>query len=162
MLESGIGRNGPTLRSGRYHGGVDEKSLTMLEWPRVVDLLAERAATAPGRDRARDLAIETDLEAVSHALRLTTEARDLVQDVKGLPLGGIHDLRGPIRRLDQGADLDGAELLAIADTLAAARRLKSLLAEHDQEYPAVAMTGQGTGKISRNRADPRPFMAAGY
>lgn len=116
---------------------MDEKSLTMLEWPRVVDLLAERAATAPGRDRARDLAIETDLEAVSHALRLTTEARDLVQDVKGLPLGGIHDLRGPIRRLDQGADLDGAELLAIADTLAAARRLKSLLAEHDQEYPAV-------------------------
>lgn len=120
---------------------MDEKTLKMLEWPRVVELLSERATSEAGRDRCREVTVHADLDAVSHALRLTTEARDLLRDTQSFPMGGLHDLRGPIRRLDQGSDLEGSELLAIADTLAAARRLKSFLVEHDEEYPALAELG---------------------
>lgn len=120
---------------------MDEKTLKMLEWPRVVELLVERATSEPGKQRCRELEIHTDLEAVSCALRLTTEAKDLLRDTESFPLGGIHDLRVPMRRLDQGADLDGPELLAMADTLAAAHRLKRFLDDHDEEYPALAELG---------------------
>lgn len=117
---------------------MDEKTLKMLEWPRVVLLLAENATSAAGRDRCLDLEIQTDLEAVSASLRLTTEAKDLLGIVGSFPLGGVHDLRIPIKRVEQGASLEGADLLAIADTLTAARRLKSFLQDHDEEFPALA------------------------
>lgn len=117
---------------------MDEKTLKMLEWPRVVELLAERAATEGGKERCKAIEIHTDLDAVSHALRLTTEAKDLLRETQTFPMGGIQDLRGAIRRLDQGADLDGHELTAIAHTLVAARRLKSFLGDHDEEFPALA------------------------
>ncbi|MNX67629.1 Endonuclease MutS2 [compost metagenome] len=117
---------------------MDEKTLKMLEWPRVVELLAERATTEAGKDRCKAIEIHTDLDAVSHALRLTTEAKDLLRETQTFPMGGFQDLRGAIRRLDQGADLDGHELTAIAHTLLAARRLKSFLSDHDEEFPALA------------------------
>lgn len=120
---------------------MDDKTLTMLEWPRLRALLADRAATLAGRDRCGELAIHRDLEAVRHAQRLTTEARELLRDAESFPLGGIHDLRGPLRRLDQGAVLEGDALRAIADTAEAARRLKSFLASHDEEFPALAELG---------------------
>ncbi|HEY9898085.1 MAG TPA: endonuclease MutS2 [Pantanalinema sp.] len=120
---------------------MDEKTLKMLEWPRVVELLCERATTESGKDRCRAIEIHTDLDAVSHALRLTTEARGLLIETQTFPMGGLQDLRGAIRRLDQGADLDGHELTAIAHTLVAARRLKSFLSDHDEEFPALAELG---------------------
>lgn len=117
---------------------MDEKTLKMLEWPQVVLMLAERAVSVAGRDRCLELAIQTDLEAVSTCQRLTTEARELLGVVESFPLGGIHDLRTAIRRVEQGAVIEGGELVAIADTLDAARRLKSFMQAHDEEFSVLA------------------------
>lgn len=117
---------------------MDAKTLTVLEWSRVVDRLAAEAATTAGKDRCQAIEFQTDLDGVSHALRLTTEAGDLVRITGGFPLGGIRDVRMPLRRVEQGADLDGPDLLAIADTMDAARRIKTFMNEHAESVPAFA------------------------
>lgn len=117
---------------------MDSKTLSVLEWPKLVELLVAEAATSVGKDRCQAIDFHTDLEGVSHALRLTTEADELIRLTGGFPLGGIRDIRQPLRRVEQGADLDGPDLLAIADTMDAARRIKAFMGEHAEEVPAFA------------------------
>ena len=51
-----------------------EKSIETLELPRVLDLLADQAVTQEGKERARRLRPETDLEEVAQRLKETTAA----------------------------------------------------------------------------------------
>ena len=53
-----------------------EKSIETLELPRVLDLLADQAVTQEGKERARRLRPETDLEEVAQRLKETTAAVD--------------------------------------------------------------------------------------
>ncbi len=117
---------------------MDSKTLGVLEWPKVIERLAAEAATMAGKDRCQAIEFHTDLEGVSHALRLTTEADELIRITGGFPLGGIRDIRQALRRVEQGADLDGPDLLAIADTMDAARRVKAFMGEHAEAVPAFA------------------------
>ena len=117
---------------------MDTKTLNVLEWARVVERLVAEAATTAGKDRCRAIEFHTHLDGVSHALRLTTEADELIRLTGGFPLGGIRDVRPALRRVEQGADLDGPELLAIADTMDAARRIKTFMGEHAEAVPAFA------------------------
>ncbi|MDF2689991.1 MAG: recombination and strand exchange inhibitor protein, partial [Microvirga sp.] len=117
---------------------MDSKTLGVLEWPKVIERLVAEAATMVGKDRCQAIDFHTDLEGVSHALRLTTEADELIRITGGFPLGGIRDIRQALRRVEQSADLDGPDLLAIADTMDAARRIKTFMAEHAEAVPAFA------------------------
>ncbi len=117
---------------------MDSKTLGVLEWAKVIDRLVAEAATMAGKDRCQAIEFHTDLEGVSHALRLTTEADELIRIKGSFPLGGIRDIRSALRRVEQGGDLDGPDLLAIADTMDAARRIKLFMADQAEAVPAFA------------------------
>lgn len=114
---------------------MDANSLQVLEWPAVVDHLVACASTAHGRDRCRQIEILTDERDVAEHLELTQEARDLIAMTGGPSLGGIHDLRAHLRRVEQGGVLDPHALSEIADTLEASRRVADLLKSHADDFP---------------------------
>lgn len=116
---------------------MDQKTLKVLEWPQVVELLAQQATNAMGRDRCRDLTIHTKLDEVSAELRLTSECKDLLRVAGSMPIGGILDIRAAVKRADQGSTLSGEELLAIASTLRAGKQLKEFLVERQDTFPAL-------------------------
>ncbi|MDB5098805.1 MAG: recombination and strand exchange inhibitor protein [Cyanobacteria bacterium RYN_339] len=130
---------------------MDKKTLQVLEWPQVVSLLSDQATNAMGRDRCLAVEISTRLDEVSAALRYTTECKDLLRVTGSLPLGGILDLRAALKRASQGITLQSEELLAIANTVKAGKRLKEYLAERAEDFPALAELAEpiaGLGELA--------------
>ena len=101
-----------------------EKSIETLELPRVLDLLADQTVTQEGKERARRLRPETDLEEVAQRLKETTAAVDRMV-LRGSPsFSGVKPVAGSLQRADMGGSLNTRELLDIAAVLAAARSAK--------------------------------------
>ena len=113
--------------------GIDravQETLDLLEWPRVCDHLASFASTGMGRDAARNLVLPESLEASQLRLAETVEMAvldDLTEG--GLSFRGVQDLTPVLLRCSKGGVASGEELLAVAETLAAARRLRRQIDE---------------------------------
>ena len=101
-----------------------EKSIQTLELPRVLDLLADQAATEEGRERCRALRPQTDLIDVQRLQDETAAAFSMIV-LRGTPaLSGIRPVAAALQRADMGGALNTRELLDIAALLRCARSAK--------------------------------------
>ena len=98
-----------------------EKSIQTLELPRVLEMLAERAATQEGKDRAIALRPMTDPDDVQRAQEETAAAVEMLT-LRGTPaLGGVKNVGASLQRADMGGSLNTRELTDIAGVLRCAR-----------------------------------------
>ncbi len=98
-----------------------EKSLSTLELPRVLELLAGCAVTEEGKERARALRPMTDLDDVERAQKETTAAVKMLI-LRGSPgFSGVRPVAASLQRADRGGSLSTRELLDIASVLRCAR-----------------------------------------
>ncbi|WP_371370711.1 endonuclease MutS2 [Sporomusa aerivorans] len=117
--------------------------LTTLEFNKIRDMLAERTGSIMGRELAESLEPVSDANEVSTRLAETAEAREVMNTVPTVPLGGIRDIRASIKRAALGAILEPHELLAVSSTLYAGRRMKSFLSDLPVETTLLtALSGQ--------------------
>jgi DNA mismatch repair protein MutS2 len=118
---------------------LNEKALRVLEYNKIIDMLCESTVSGMGRDIASDLKPSSDLNEVKELLQETTEAVNLLLKKGNIPIGGVQDIRVPLRKVKLGATLDPGELLKVADTLRAARRLKSFMNEdrREESFPII-------------------------
>ena len=101
-----------------------EKSLTTLELPAVLTMLAAEAVGDTAKERALALTPSTDEAEVRHRIEETTAAKTMMV-VRGSPsLSGIKDIRPSLSRADLGGSLNTIELLNIARVLQCARLVK--------------------------------------
>lgn len=112
---------------------MNEKSLRVLEWTKVRDLVAERTSFSLSRERINELVPKTDLKEVVHTLALTTEGVRLLWKHGDAPFGGASDIRSEVGRARIGGALDPGQLLTIGDFLYCVAQLKKFLA--DEEGP---------------------------
>lgn len=103
-------------------------TLEKLAFDRVIEALAERAATPLGRERTRTVA--PDLE--DGARELAFERTDEVLRGDDLALGGVEDVRPLLDRVREGGVLDGREILSIAYTMDAAATVRRSIAQGDR------------------------------
>jgi len=116
----------------------DGHTLRVLEYDKVIGMLEERTASALGAERARELT-PTPLQAfVRERQQETSEARQLLVQHGGLPLGGIHDIRPSLVRAEVGQSLSPHELLDLASTLIAGSRLKGFVTRNAEKAPLLA------------------------
>ncbi len=104
---------------------IHQDTLELLEWPRLAEHLAGFASTAAGRRHCALLGLP-DHPAESRRLLLeTTELLALDGLCEGgLSLQGAGDIAATVALCDKGGCAGGEELLAVAATLATARRLR--------------------------------------
>jgi DNA mismatch repair protein MutS2 len=114
---------------------VEQRVLKTLEYDKVVSLLMEKASSSLGKEKAGALAPFTRIEEVTHAQQATMEGATVLRLKGSVPLGGIRDIRGPVQRARLGSMLAPMELLDIASTVFAGRRLRTFLLDvaDDQE-----------------------------
>lgn len=112
---------------------MNEKSIRVLEWTKVRDLVAERTSFSLSRERINELVPKTDLKEVVHTLALTTEGVRLLWKHGDAPFGGASDIRSEVGRARIGGALDPGQLLTIGDFLYCVAQLKKFLA--DEEGP---------------------------
>jgi len=128
---------------------VDPRSLRVLEYPQVLEMLAAETITPMGREQAVGLMPAADIDTCRARLRETTEAATLRASGE-VPLRGARDLRPYLRRAVAGGTLDPEELLDVAQTLEVARRLKGFLEAHRAQAPHLAEVGR--------RITPHPHL----
>ena len=101
-----------------------EKSIHTLELPRVLELLAEQAVTAEGKERCRTLRPASDAWQVNRWQEETTAAFDMLV-LRGTPsLSGVKPVAASLQRADRGGSLNTRELLDIAAVLRCARTVR--------------------------------------
>ncbi len=94
-----------------------DKTRSVLEFDKIIGMLASLCATAGARARALSLMPSDDRVVVSRRLTATTDAKRLV-DAKGYPgFDAMEDVPEAAERAEKGATLSTVELLHIASML---------------------------------------------
>jgi DNA mismatch repair protein MutS2 len=116
------------------------KSLKILEYYKVIDMLKDKTSSSLGLKYIEKLKPSSNYNEVSQILQETSEAQAILRKRGGLSLGGIHDVELQVKKANIGSSLDPGQLLMVADTLRAARVLKNTLSDTNEEnynYPII-------------------------
>lgn len=112
---------------------MNEKTLRVLEYEKIIDKLKSLTASELGRELVEELSPQTDFNTVEKMLSETNDGVGCIVRRGSPPLGGIHDIRASLKRLDLGGILNAGELLKIGGVLRAARRLKGYINDKLEE-----------------------------
>ena len=136
---------GTRLRRG--HLVMDTRTLRLLEYDKIRELLLPHAATALGKEHIARMRPSRDAAMVSARLGETEEARHMIEEHGSAPFDGLRDIREPLLRAEKQGVLTAAELLDVADTAAGCRRLRRHLLSADARFAALKEQGKLLGEF---------------
>lgn len=114
---------------------IEQRTLNILEYPKIRQQLAEHTAFSASRELALSLLPDEEIGSVRRAQRATSAARQLFETFPDITVGGARDIRQPVRQTLRGGMLEPAVLLEVAATLEAMRQLRArLLKLPDEPY----------------------------
>lgn len=122
---------------------MDLKSLQMLEFPKVREILAGFTSFAASHELALELAPSADAETIIERLGQSGEARALLAQNESFTIGGVRDIRQTVDMAAKGKILDPSNLLEIATTLEAIDRLHANISHADLEMPRLRSIAEG-------------------
>ncbi|WP_195251565.1 endonuclease MutS2 [Romboutsia sp. 1001713B170207_170306_H8] len=119
---------------------MNQKSLRVLEFNKIVDILKTKVSSSLGLKYIEKLTPSSNYEEVKYMLEETSQAQGILLKRGGIALNGIHDIEDKAKRAEIGASLDPGSLIKIADTLRVSRNLKNTLSSSEEEefnYPII-------------------------
>lgn len=116
---------------------MQERTLRVLEFDKILVKLAELATSSLGRGAAYELAPFSEQQQIVSLLQETSEVRSLWSGAHQFPMGGIHDLHEEVSTAAIGRTLTGEDLLRISATLETVGRLRTFIKEHGETYPVL-------------------------
>ena len=128
---------------------MNERNLRVLEFPKILDMLAERAVTEPGREAAQALRPSGDPDEVRRMQVETEEASSAMAYSGGNPMAYFTDVRGHLQRAKAGGTLSPKALLQVADALKAARTVRAALVTDREDTPHLTELGS---RLMTNRS----------
>ena len=124
-----------TRISGRF-------AVKTLEFDKVKQNVAEKAATEQGKDRLMSLPVSSDFETVKRMHMETAEALRFLNEGKRFPFGGLYNIAEAVKRARIGSILDVEELMQIKSSMQAFGALKVFLLTESDEHPNLAEYGR--------------------
>lgn len=115
---------------------MNKDALEILEYDKIRQRLSDCAVTNYGKEIARSLEPDDDLESVRLLLDETTEAVK-ISALAFPPFGGIVDIREPLRKIERGSVADPLEILDILNTMYATREVKKFFKEMEIDAPSL-------------------------
>jgi len=132
---------------------MDDKSLELLEFHRVREILAGYTFFSASHDLASNLQPLTDVEQISLLLRQSAEARHLLSLEPSFSIGDIVDVREVVMMAARGKLLEPPILIEIHKTLAATRQLHSNLVKLSTELPLLCNIVNGIVELRQLERD---------
>ena len=120
---------------------MHEKSLTTLEFPKILERLAREAAFGASKELALALRPSDQPAEVVRWLALTTEARRLLDVRPDVGVRGARDVRPHVAAALRGATLAPWELREVLVTLRASGHLGRVIHRLDESYPLLKALG---------------------
>jgi DNA mismatch repair protein MutS2 len=116
---------------------MDDKSLEMLEFPKIKEILAGFTSFSVSRELALALKPLHDYERISLWLRQTKEAQQLLNLDHNFSIGNVLDIREKTKLAALEGMLEPASLLEIQQTLAALHELHHYLETMAADFPLL-------------------------
>jgi DNA mismatch repair protein MutS2 len=117
---------------------MDDKTLTLLEFPKILDKLAGLTAFSASAEKAHLLRPTNDLFEARRRQAETSEAVALLVTHPDLTIGGARDIRQPVDLAQHGGVLTPVELMDVKSTLVAARTLARTFERLQAQFPLLA------------------------
>ncbi|MBR3098991.1 MAG: endonuclease MutS2 [Clostridia bacterium] len=116
---------------------MTDRTLRILEFTRIREMLAENALTENGAEKCRSLVPFSTLWEAEKAQRETEEAAVILQYVGGNPLTAFPDARGALTVCEKGGTLSAGLLLSVASLLRASRAARDTLITDRENTPLL-------------------------
>ena len=117
---------------------MDDKTLQILEYPKILERVADYASFSPTAEKAKLLRPTSDLREAARRLAETTEAIELLISHPDLTIGGARDVRQQTDLASHAGLLTPVDLLDIKSTLIAGRNLMRTFERLEDLYPRLA------------------------
>ena len=124
-------------------------AINTLEFTKVREKLSQYAGTAMGQRLAMELMSSSRFEEVKLSQEETAEAVRILDEGRRIPLGGITDISGLVKRTRVGSLLDPEEFKAIQDAISGMLDLKAFLKEVSETAPALVRYSDELHDFSR-------------
>ncbi|WP_370295177.1 endonuclease MutS2 [Rossellomorea marisflavi] len=118
---------------------MNSKVLKTLEFDKIKELLKEYAASALGLAKVTALTPSVDYDEILALHEETDEAMTILRLKGHAPLGGIFDIRPHVKRAQIGGMLSPAELVQVASTIRASRKLTRFVEELKEEEVEIPL-----------------------
>ena len=128
---------------------MNERNLRVLEFPKILEMLAVLAVTDPGREAARELKPSGDAETVRKWQAQTEEASTIFAYNGANPMAWFTDVRPYLKLAKVGSTLAPKALLQVADALKASRVVRAALVTDREDTPYLTEMGS---RLATNRA----------
>ena len=113
-------------------------ALEVLEFPRVLERIARRAASQSGRERVVSLRPQSDPDVITAELARVGAVMRFVDEQPSWGLSPIPEVEDPLARLSvEGALLDPTEIFLLGVLLSSSRRLSEELGGRAGRYPEL-------------------------
>ncbi len=139
---------------------LSAKAAQALEWPKVLECVAQGAQSVLGAARCRAMALDNDLEVLARRQRETTEWLRLSEGSDPAPVLSFPDARELIERAGKGGVLEALELRDCGLILARIEEVARYCARHAHEAPTVVAVAEGLEWTRELQAIARALEAA--
>lgn len=116
---------------------MDKKTLQTLEFPKILEKLAEYCSFEVSAELARDLKPTSNLIEARRRQAVTAEAFKLLSSHPDTTIGGVRDIRTYAEEAARNVVLETGQLLDIKYTLIAARNLKRIFEKGEEAFPQL-------------------------
>ena len=122
---------------------MKERTLRVLEFTRIRELLAEGALTPTGAEKCRQLEPADELTAVQALQAETEEATVILQYAGGHPMIAFPDVKPALVICEKGGSLSAGMLLNVAELLRASRAAQDALVTERENTPLLRAKAEG-------------------
>lgn len=132
---------------------IKERTLRVLEFTKIREMLAEKALTELGAERCRALTPTDNLPQIALWQQETEEATVVLQYLGGHPMAPFADVRPALAMSDKGATLSPKALLSVAELLRASRAARDALITGRENTPLLTEKAQGLASLRNLEQD---------
>ena len=122
---------------------MKERTLRVLEFTRIREMLAEGALTEAGAEKCRTLEPADDLANARALQAETEEAAVILQYTGGHPMCAFPDIRPALTICEKGGSLSAGMLLNVAELLRASRAARDALVTDRENTPILKTKAEG-------------------
>ncbi|MCU0476520.1 MAG: endonuclease MutS2, partial [Anaerolineae bacterium] len=122
---------------GIYLMVIDNKTLSILEFPKVLEQVVRHTSFSGSADLARELRPTLSFDEAEAWQQETAEARAIFENKVNVSMGGVHDVREPALTATRGVLIEPNILLDIRSTLRRATTIGRSLGRLKTTYPLL-------------------------
>ena len=118
---------------------MNQKALTSLEYPKIIEKLTEKASSPMGKELCRKLLPSTDINKIRLMQTQTKDALTRLFQKGSVSFGSVKDIRGSLKRLEIGSSLSIMEILSVCSLLENTSRVKAYSRGDRSDLPSDSL-----------------------